>query len=170
MLSLSFYVDKCDIILLKQHYPPVQFSYLHSSGKKWFLRVCCCSRGYTLCLEDSSQNVVHFLIQHNFLFSVSYQLLFCAVKVPEKYATGLISWSLLTDLQRTLDYALLEASVYSMYGLFGSGNCNSGLLQNISFRYSNACWHLSDHIKGVFSFSRLVNGRVIFANAGMNDL
>ena len=26
-------------------------------------------------------------------------------------------------------YALLEASVYSMYGLFGSGNCNNGLLQ-----------------------------------------
>ena len=72
-------------------------------------------------------------------FSVVHQLLFCAVKVPEKYATGLISQLLLTGWQRTLEYALLEASVYRMYGLLGSGNCNSGLLQKISFKYSNAC-------------------------------
>ena len=72
-------------------------------------------------------------------FSVTHQLLFCAVKVPEKYATGLISQSLLAGWQKMPEYALLEASVYSTYGLFGSGNCNSGLLQKISFRYSNAC-------------------------------
>ena len=103
-------------------------------------------------------------------FSVEHQLLFCAVKVPEKYATGLISWSLLTGWQRMLECTLLEASVYSMFGLFGSGNCNSGLLQKISFRYSYACSHLSDHMNGVFFFNRLVIGRVILANAGMNDL
>ena len=32
----SFYVDKCDVILLKQHHPSVQFCYLHASGEKWF--------------------------------------------------------------------------------------------------------------------------------------
>ena len=31
----SPYLDKCDVILLKQHHPSVQFCYLHSSGKKW---------------------------------------------------------------------------------------------------------------------------------------
>ena len=41
------------------------------------------------------------------------------MKVPEKYAAGLISQLLLTGWQRMLEYALLEASVYSMYGLFG---------------------------------------------------
>ena len=57
-----------------------------------------------------------------------------------------------------------------MYGLLGSGNCNNGLLQKISFKYSNASWHLSDQTNGVFFFSRLVIGRVILAKAGMNDL
>ena len=58
------------------------------------------------------------------------------------------------------EYTLLEASIYSMYGLLGSGNCNNGLLQKISFKYSNASWHLSDQMNGVFFFSRLVIGRV----------
>ena len=73
------------------------------------------------------------------------------MNVPEKYATGLISWSLLTGWQRTTEYALLDASVYSMYGLLGSGNCNISLLQNISFKYSNASWHLSDQTNVYFS-------------------
>ena len=47
-------------------------------------------------------------------FSVAHQLLFCAVKVPEKYATGLMSLSLLCGWHRTLEYALLEASVYNI--------------------------------------------------------
>ena len=60
---------------------------------------------------------------------------------------------------------LLEASVYSTYGLLGSGNCNNGLLQKFCFKYSNASWHLSDQANGVFFFSRLVIGRVILAKA-----
>ena len=83
------------------------------------------------------------------------------MNVPEKYATGLISWSLLTGWQKTPEYALLDASVYSTYGLLGSGNCNIGSLQNSSFKYSNVSWHLSDQTKGVFFFSRLAIGRVI---------
>ena len=45
--------------------------------------------------------------------------------------TGLISWLLSTGWQRMPEYALLEALVYSTYGLLGSGNCNNGLLQKI---------------------------------------
>ena len=45
-------------------------------------------------------------------FSVAHQLLFCAVKVPEKIVTDLISLSLLIDWHRTPEYALFEASVY----------------------------------------------------------
>ena len=47
--------------------------------------------------------------------------MFCAVNVPEKYATGLISWSLSSSWQKMPKYTLLEASIYSMYGLLGSG-------------------------------------------------
>ena len=47
-------------------------------------------------------------------FFVAHQFLFCAVKVPEKYATGLISLLLLCGWHRTPEYALLEASVYNM--------------------------------------------------------
>ena len=103
-------------------------------------------------------------------FSVAHQFLFCVVNVPEKYATGLISWSLSTGWQRTPEYALLEASLCSAYGLLGSGNHNNGLLQKISFKYSNASWHLLDQMNGVFFFRRLVIGRVILVKAGMNDL
>ena len=92
------------------------------------------------------------------------------MNVPEKYATGLISWSLLTGWQRTPEYALLDTSSYSTYCLLGSGNCNNGLLQKISSKYSNASWHLSDQINGVYFFSRLVIGRVMSAKAGTNDL
>ena len=92
------------------------------------------------------------------------------MNVSEKYATGLISWSLSTGWQRTPQYALLDASVYSMYGLLGSRNCNNGLLQKISFKYSNASWHFSDQTNGVLFLSRLVIGRVILAKAGTNDL
>ena len=46
---LSCYVDKCDVVLLKQHCPSVQFSYLHSSGKG-----CGCNREYTLHLVGSN--------------------------------------------------------------------------------------------------------------------
>ena len=92
------------------------------------------------------------------------------MNVPKKYATDLISWSLLTGWQRTPEYALLEASVYSNYILLGSGNCNIGLLQNICFKYSNMSWHLSDQTNGVFFYSRLVIGRVMSAKAGTNDL
>ena len=99
-----------------------------------------------------------------------HQLLFCAVNVPEKYATGLISWSLSTGWQRMPEYTLLDPSVYSTYGLLGSRNCNNGLLQKISFKYSNANWHLSDQMNGVLFLSRLVIGRVILAKAGTNGL
>ena len=39
-------------------------------------------------------------------FLVAHQLLFCAVNVPEKYATGLISLSLLIDLSLSLSLLL----------------------------------------------------------------
>ena len=67
-------------------------------------------------------------------FLVAHQLLFCAVKVPEKYVTGLISLSSHCGWHRTPQYALLEASVYNTQSLLGSGNYNMGLLQNISLR------------------------------------
>ena len=68
------------------------------------------------------------------------------------------------------EYALLDASVYSRHGLLGSRNCKNGLLQKISFKYSNVSWHLLDQTNGVFFFSGLVIGRVMLAKAGTNDL
>ena len=46
-------------------------------------------------------------------FSIVHQLLFCAAKVPEKYATGLISLSLLISWHKTPEYVLFEPSVYN---------------------------------------------------------
>ena len=46
-------------------------------------------------------------------FSVAHQLLFCALKVPEKYVSGLISLSLLCGWHKTPEYALFKASVYN---------------------------------------------------------
>ena len=124
----------------------------------------------TLCTLEIVFEMLHAFQYSIPSFSFAHQLLFCAMNVPEKYATGLISWSLSTSWQRMLEYALLEASVYSTYGVLGSRNCNNGLLQKTSFKYSNASWHLSDQTIGVFFFIMLVIGRVISAKAGMNEL
>ena len=55
------------------------------------LGVCGCILRYSLGLLGNSQTFEHFSTQCILSFSVAHQLLFCAVKVAEKYATGLTS-------------------------------------------------------------------------------
>ena len=80
-------------------------------------------------------------------FLVAHQLLFCAIKVPEKYVTGLISVLLLCHWHKTLEFPLFEA-------LLGYGDCNMGLLKKISFKQFNMSWHSLNHMKGVFFFNK----------------
>ena len=70
----------------------------------------------------------------------------------------------------THDQAYLLVSVYSVYGLFGSGNLSIGSLIKASLSNSKEACHLSDHSNSWSSLVRLVKGLATSANLGTNFL